>query len=117
MDVMADYTKYSGLADENILQRKTLTFKIDLLKNLEGLIQNNKNLEEFIPLLPNLEDEQLVEVIKNLNQLNLDRESLLMSQSENTHAFQVKKNTALKAKDDALELIAQNEKAIKKQKF
>ncbi|HSY61519.1 MAG TPA: Wzz/FepE/Etk N-terminal domain-containing protein, partial [Cytophaga sp.] len=115
MDVMADYTKYSVLADENVVQRKTLSFKIDLLKNLAGLIQSNKNLEEFIPLLPNLEDEQLVEVIKNLNELNLDRESLLMSQSENTHAFQVKKNAALKAKSDALELIAQNEKMLNKQ--
>ena len=115
MDVMADYTKYSGLADENVIQRKSLAFKIDLLKNLEDLIQSNKNLEEFIPLLPNLEDEQLVEVIKNLNQLNLDRENLLMSQSYNTHAFQVKKNSALKAKSDALELIDQNQKIINKQ--
>jgi capsular exopolysaccharide synthesis family protein len=115
MDVMADYTKYSGLADENILLRKSLTFKISILKNLEGLIQNNKDLEEFIPLLPNLEDDQLVDVIKNLNELNLDKENLLMSQSENTHAFQVKKNAAIKAKMDALELIAQNEKMINKQ--
>lgn len=115
MDVMADYTKYSMLADENNVQRKSLEFQIDLLEDLAGLIQNNKNLEEFIPLLPNLEDEQLVEVIKNLNQLNLDRENLLMSQSENTHAFQVKKNSAIKAKSDALELIAQNEKIVKKQ--
>ena len=115
MDVMADYTKYSGLADENILQRKSLTFKIGLLKNLEEFIQNNKNLEEFIPLLPNLEDDQLVDVIKNLNELNLDKENLLMSQSVNTHAFQVKKNAAIKAKMDALELIGQNEKMINKQ--
>ncbi|WP_018341444.1 polysaccharide biosynthesis tyrosine autokinase [Cytophaga aurantiaca] len=115
MDVMADYAKYSELADENTVERKSLAFRIELLKNLESLIQNNKNLEDFIPLLPNLEDEQLVEVIKNLNQLNLDKESLLMSQSESTHAFQVKKNAALKAKNDALDLIAQNEKIIKKQ--
>lgn len=115
MDVMADYTKYSMMADENNVQRKSLEFQIGLLKDLEGLIQNNKNLEEFIPLLANLEDEQLGELIKNLNQLNLDRESLLMSQSENTHAFQIKKNAAIKAKNDALELIAQNEKIVKKQ--
>jgi len=115
MDVMADYAKYSELVDENTALSKSLVFKGDLLKNLENLINNNKNLEEFIPLLPNLEDEQLIEVIKGLNQLNQEKESLLLSQNENTHAFQIKKNATLKAKNDALDLIKQNEQVIQKQ--
>jgi tyrosine-protein kinase Etk/Wzc len=115
MNVMADYTKYSLLADENTVRRKELTFKVELLENLEKLIRSNSTLEEFIPLLPNLEDKQLVELIADLNQLNLDKEKLLMSQSESTHAFQVKKNASLKAKEDALDLISQNEKIVKKQ--
>lgn len=115
MNIMADYTKFSGLADENTLLRKSLLFKVDLLSNLKTLIESNKKLEEFIPLLPNLEDPQLVEGIKNLNQLNVEKENLLMSQSENTHAYQVKKSNALKAKEDALKLISLNEKFTKKQ--
>ncbi|WP_299249641.1 polysaccharide biosynthesis tyrosine autokinase [uncultured Cytophaga sp.] len=115
MDVRADYTKYSILADENVALRKSLTFKVGLLNDLKSLIESNKNLEEFIPLLPNLEDPQLGELITNFNTLNIERENLLMSQSENTHAYQVKKSTANKAKEDALELIAQNEKIIKKE--
>ena len=36
-----------------------------------------------------------------------------MSQSSNTHAFQMKNKAALKAKNDALELIQQNEKNLR----
>jgi tyrosine-protein kinase Etk/Wzc len=115
MDVMADYAKYSELVDENTVLNKSLAFKGDLLKNLEHLINNNKDLEEFIPLLPNLEDEQLIEVIHGLNQLNQEKESLLLSQNENTHAFQIKNKATLKAKNDALDLIKQNEQIIQKQ--
>jgi len=115
MDVMADYTKYSILSDENIALRKSLNFKVGLLIDLKKLIEADQNLEEFIPLLPNLEDDQLGDLITNFNTLNIERQQLLMSQSENTHAYQVKKNTASKAKEDALELIDQNEKIIKKE--
>ncbi len=115
MDVMADYTKYSELVDENTIETKTLIFKQGLLKDLEQLIVQNKDLKEFIPLLPNLDDEQLIKIIGELNQLSQERENLLLSQNENTHAYQVRNKAALKAKSDALDLINQNEQVIQKQ--
>lgn len=115
MDVMADYTKYSELADGNVQTKKELTFNLSLLKNIEGLIEKDKDLTEYIPLLSSLDDEQLTELITGLNQLNQDRDNMLLSQNESTHAYQMKKKAAFNAKANALELITQNEKIIQKQ--
>ncbi|MGN6646777.1 MAG: polysaccharide biosynthesis tyrosine autokinase [Cytophaga sp.] len=115
MDVMADYTKFSELRDENTIEIKDLQFKLELLKNLKGLIDANKDLEEFIPLLSKLEDEQLLNLVEGLNTLNQEKESLLLSQSESTYAYQKKKAAALKAKQDVLDLIKQNEQITQKQ--
>ncbi|SFX45764.1 exopolysaccharide transport family protein [Cytophaga hutchinsonii] len=115
MDVMADYAKYSKLGDENEVAKKSLEFKLSILKNLGNLIEKNKDLEEFIPLLPDLEDEQLVKAIENLNALNQAKDNLLLSQSENTHAYKVKKTAAANAKVDALSMIEQNKQVIQKQ--
>lgn len=115
MDVMADYTKFSELRDENTVEIKNLHFKLDLLKNLEGLITNNKTLDEFIPLLSNLDDEQLTALIVNLNTLNQEKSNMLLSQSENTHAYQKKKTAAIQVKQDAIDLIKQNEQIAQKQ--
>lgn len=115
MDVMADYTKSSELRDENALEIKNLRFKLDLLKNLESLIVANKTLDEFIPLLSNLDNEQLTSVIENLNVLNQEKDNMLLSQTENTLAYQKKKSAAIKAKQDALDLVKQNEQITQKQ--
>ena len=115
MDVMADYTKFSELRDENTIEIKDLQFKLELLKNLKDLINANKDLEEFIPLLSKLDDEQLLNLVEGLNTLNQEKESLLLSQSETTYAYQKKKAAALKAKQDVLDLIKQNEQITQKQ--
>ncbi len=115
MDVMADYTKFSELRDENTIEIKDLQFKLELLKNLKDLINANKDLEEFIPLLSKVEDEQLLKLVEGLNTLNQEKENLLLSQSETTYAYQKKKAAALKAKEDALDLIKQNEQITQKQ--
>jgi tyrosine-protein kinase Etk/Wzc len=115
MDVRADYTKYNKLEDDVEKQKTDLKLQADLLFDLKEIVLNNSSLKDFIPSLPKIDNDQLVKAISSLNQLNQEKERLLLSQNTNTFAFQTKQVSIQKTKEGVLNLISQNEKIVQKQ--
>lgn len=112
VDVKGDLGKLAEKMEEIDNEKLQLRIQVSLLNDLKELIVMDKDLNTFIPTISEIPDPNLVEVIKKLNELQQEREHLLVSQKENTYVIRSKNLAIDNLKNTILELISQNKRML-----
>ena len=93
---------------EEVLEKKVvLDTKLAYLRDLEPLLNSERNLANFIPFLAKELEPQLVQAITDLNRIQQERMLLLSSLKENTLSASARERALLVARKNADEIIRQ----------
>ncbi|MBC7919663.1 MAG: polysaccharide biosynthesis tyrosine autokinase [Ferruginibacter sp.] len=93
---------------EEVLEKKVLlNTKLAYLRDLEPLLNSERNLADFIPFLAKELEPQLVQAISDLNRIQLERTLLRSSLKENT--------LSASARESALRVARKNAAAVMRQ--
>jgi capsular exopolysaccharide synthesis family protein len=88
-DVKADVGNRMAKLEELNKQRLGVRLQISLLDEITRLLNSSTNLDQMIPSLKQLEDEQLTRQIAQLSDLQLERRLMTQSYKTTTKAYQL----------------------------
>ena len=114
-DVRADVNKQMTKLEELNQQKINLRLQLALLNEIDQLIDQNTSLDEIIPSLKQLEDEQLSSRITQLSNLQLDRSLMMQSYKTTTKAYQLLEEEIEFSEKSVQKLMAQNKVLLQKQ--
>ncbi|QNF33158.1 polysaccharide biosynthesis tyrosine autokinase [Adhaeribacter swui] len=114
-DVRADVTKQMGKLEELNKERVNLRLQISLLNEINQLLGRNTSLDQMVPSLKELNDEQLTARITQLSNLQLDRSLMMQSYKTTTKAYQLLEEEIDFAEKAVRKLLAQNQILLQKE--
>ncbi len=112
VDVKQDFGKTGVKIEELEKEKQVLKSRISMLSELKDLILDDKDVNNFIPALSQIENSQLSAAINSLNTLQEERNRLLNSQRENTLVVKSKNKSIERIKENILELVDINKRML-----
>ncbi|RDC64997.1 polysaccharide biosynthesis tyrosine autokinase [Adhaeribacter pallidiroseus] len=114
-DVRADVNKQMTKLEDLNKQRVDLRMELSLLNEIDQLIGRNTSLDQMIPSLKELDDEQLSNRISQLSNLQLDRSLMMQSYKTTTKAYQLLEEEIDFSEKAVRKLLAQNKLLLQKE--
>ena len=114
-DVKADVSNRMTKLEDLNNQRLNLRLQISLLNEVVNLLNSNTNLEQMVPSLKQLQDEQLTSQITRLSNLQLDRNLMVQSYKTTTKAYQLLEEEIEFVEQAVRKLLAQNRALLEKE--
>ena len=99
------------------LNKAKLEINLELaqLNDLQSLVAGNREVKQFLPNMRYLKDNQLAEMAKKLNDMQLEREAMLFSTKENSMAGRIKKLKIDELRGELISVLESGKKEVTKQ--
>lgn len=114
-DVRADVGNRMNKLEELNKQRTGLGLQISLLNEIAQLLDQNTSLDQIVPSLKELEDEQVSSKITQLSNLRLERNLMMQSYKTTTKASQLLEEEIGFVEKEVRKLLAQNRLLLQKE--
>lgn len=111
-DVSGELANVLKKLDDLNKERAVLTDQLQRLSYLQNLVSLNRELKSYLPQLPMLQNSQINELAKQLNQEQMDFENLRYTNKETSTAFRIKRDNVARVRAQLTDVVELTKKDV-----